>query len=227
MNQIEELRTLLYPLGFIASIAFALRFLIQWISSEKSKESTVSTGFWKVSIVGNILMTLHTFIQVQYPLCLIQACNAIISWRNLDLMQKSYKKITYPLLLLLGSIFLVTIGFILQGKIFYGSFIWVRNPVLPWNTHTADSVSVYWHIFGFLGAFLFSSRFWIQWIQAEKNQKSTLGKSFWWISLAGASLAIAYFIRLGDLVNILGYGFGIIPYARNLILINRTEKKRA
>lgn len=31
----EALRELLYPLGFISSLAFTARFLIQWMESEK------------------------------------------------------------------------------------------------------------------------------------------------------------------------------------------------
>jgi lipid-A-disaccharide synthase-like uncharacterized protein len=42
-------------LGLIGQILFALRFLIQWIATERSGESTVPAAFWHLSVVASIL----------------------------------------------------------------------------------------------------------------------------------------------------------------------------
>lgn len=222
----EAWRTFLYPLGFIASFCFSLRFLIQWIISERKKESFVPPIFWQLSLCANIAMCIHTFIQVQYPFCLIQAINAVISWRNLNLMKekKSQKTLKFTLFLLLLSTGLISFLFMIEGFMLYGEVDWVRTPTLPWQLNPSQPLSLEWHILGFVGGVIFAMRFWIQWIEIEKMGKSFLSRSFWGWSLLGALLALVYFIKLTDWVNILGYGLGIIPYLRNLFLTSQKVK---
>jgi lipid-A-disaccharide synthase len=76
---------------------------------------------------------------------------------------------------------------------------------------------------GFTGLLLFNSRFWVQWWSSEKRDSSYLGASFWWLSLIGDTLCLIYFIRLGDIVNLAGPLFGLIPYIRNLMLIKKNS----
>lgn len=221
----EQWRALLYPLGFIASFIFGARFILQWLRSEKLGKSSVSSSFWKVSLMGNGLMALHTFIQVQYFLCIIQTCNAILSWRNLNLMRPldQRKSIAFTFTLLISALLLPTLAFTIEGYLLYGEVDWVRTPTVPWSDHSGIPLPLAWHLLGFLGTLIFSLRFWLQWWSSEKLQKSYLGLTFWWVSLCGAMLALVYFIRLGDWVNILGYGVGIIPYARNLMLLRKAK----
>lgn len=221
----EDWRTFLYPLGFIASFFFGARFILQWILSEKKRESHITSYFWTLSLIGNLLMAVHTFIQVQYPFCVIQTCNAVLSWRNLELMKKNAKVQSIPsiFLLLASAIALTTLGFIVEGLFLYDTIDWVRTPTLPWANEEGIPLPLGWHILGFVGATLFALRFWMQWWFAEKHQKSYLAPSFWWFSIVGASLALIYFIRLQDWVNIVGYGLGIIPYIRNIMLLNKNN----
>lgn len=41
--------------GLTGSIIFGLRFLIQWIASERAKKSVIPFGFWECSALGSIL----------------------------------------------------------------------------------------------------------------------------------------------------------------------------
>ena len=43
---VDSLRHLLYPLGYLASFLFGLRFYVQWFQSEKAGRTTVSKSFW-------------------------------------------------------------------------------------------------------------------------------------------------------------------------------------
>lgn len=219
----DDWRSLLYPLGFLSALAFGIRFIIQWLQSEKAHKSVVPSSFWKLSLSGNLLLMLHSFIQMQYHVCIVQVWNGIISWRNLDLMQSSKPPVALKTViwLLIGGTLLISFAFALQDWMFDQPSDWFRVPTPPWETAKDHSVSFIWHLIGTIGYVLFSSRFWIQWIVAEKAHASQLPLSFWWLSLGGALLSLAYFIRIGDSVNLIGPLIGIVPYIRNLMLMKR------
>lgn len=217
---IDTLRSSLYFLGFFANILFAGRFFVQWIQSEKRRESFVSRGFWRLSFLAHFTMCLHGYIQLQYPICLIQGLNACIAWRNLNLMGKKACSFSRTLWLLLFTTLSLTLLFFFQG-----SQEWMRAPTLPWSGSAAARASLLWHLTGSFGMFLFASRYWVQWWLAEKHQQSFLGRAFWWISCIGALFSLSYAFRLNDPVNILGFSVGLIPYIRNLMLIQKKARE--
>lgn len=218
---IDHWREVLYPLGFISSLAFTARFLVQWMGSEIKGRSIVTETFWKISLVGNGSLLVHSIIQGQFHVALIQACNGVISWRNLNLMQPPCKQVSLKttLIIMVLSLLAVPIAFAFQGL-----ESWFRMPVWLWQQ---TQISMGWHIAGFTGLVLFNSRFWVQWWYAEKSQASALQPSFWWMSLIGDLFCLAYFIHLRDIVNLIGPAFGLIPYVRNLMLIYKSKKIKA
>lgn len=228
---IEQWRSLLYPLGFLSSICFTARFLVQWLESEKAKKSIVSKSFWRLSLLGNLLLLIHSFIQVQFHICALQAVNAVISWRNLNLMHTQKKPWPFArvLALLALSLGATLLAFILQdvwlknhGELTH-SFHWFRTPSAPWSSLEARLTPWYWHLIGSFSLILFSSRFWIQWWLAERASTSYISPSFWWLSLVGALLSIFYFLEIGDSVNLIGPLFGVVPYLRNLLLLKKAK----
>jgi lipid-A-disaccharide synthase-like uncharacterized protein len=42
--------------GLTGSLVFGLRFLIQWIASERAQKSVIPFGFWECSALGSLLM---------------------------------------------------------------------------------------------------------------------------------------------------------------------------
>lgn len=90
-------------------------------------------------------------------------------------------------------------------------------------TSTRDLI---WLSIGIVAQLAFSARFLIQWISSEKARKSVMPVAFWWFSICGGLLLLAYGIYRGEPVIILGQSFGIIVYARNLWLIY-AERRRA
>lgn len=219
-------RELLYPLGFLSSLAFGLRGLLQWVSSEVQQRSVVTRAFWRLSLVGNLFLMVHSFLQLQFHVCLVQAFNSIISWRNLNLMENKEKQqpLRIVIQLFIASALFVTLGFIFQGLIFgNGNIEWFRLPTPSLEEPSLVKVSAIWHGVGCAALILFSSRFWIQWWHAEQSHASSLNPLFWWISLSGGILTLIYFIRIEDPVNIIGPACGLIPYIRNLMLIYRNR----
>lgn len=216
---------LYYPLGLLPSIFFTLRFLIQWIRSERQGKSYVDALFWKLSIAGNLLLLGHYFLQGQYPFALIQTGNAVISWRNLNLMQAGKPASFKSVLALFGLSFLgISLCFALEAQLI-GEGDWIRAPQSS-KAPPADPGWL-WHAVGIAGQALFASRFWVQWWGSEKHKKSELGSAFWWLSLIGSAISVAYFLQISDVISILNQSFGMIPYARNLILLRKARLQHA
>ena len=81
-----------------------------------------------------------------------------------------------------------------------------------------------WLIIGFVGQALFGARFIIQWVVSEKKRESTIPLAFWYCSIGGVVVLLAYAIHKQDPVFIVGQSLGCIIYIRNLILIDRKKK---
>jgi lipid-A-disaccharide synthase-like uncharacterized protein len=79
----------------------------------------------------------------------------------------------------------------------------------------------YWLYLGFAGQLLFGLRFLVQWVASERKGESIIPIYFWYLSLIGSMILLAYAIFRRDPVFILGQSTGFIVYMRNLMLIYR------
>lgn len=214
----EQWRVSLYLLGLIPQALFGIRFLMQWLVSEWLHRSTVPRLFWQLSLLGNVMMLAHASCQLQYHIAVIQATNGVIAWRNLDLMGRRRASTAITLALLLLVSLAVTVLFLWIEPQGFSS--WFRTPQLPW-LGGPDSLIWQWHLFGTIALILFSSRFWLQWWQAECEQESHLGLLFWSITSIGNIMLFIYFWQLRDIVNGLGPLLMTIPAIRNISLLRR------
>lgn len=82
-----------------------------------------------------------------------------------------------------------------------------------------------WLVIGFLGQGLFTMRFVIQWIMSEKVRRSIIPVAFWYFSVGGGCVLLAYAIYREDPVFIAGQAGGLIVYGRNLYLIFREKRE--
>ena len=87
-------------------------------------------------------------------------------------------------------------------------------------------MSKLWLGIGFFAQLLFSARFLVQWLASERAGKSIVPLLFWYLSIGGSALLLAYAVYRKDPVFILGQSMGIFIYTRNLYLIRR-EKRAA
>src|SRR5450432_3840539 len=78
-----------------------------------------------------------------------------------------------------------------------------------------------WKVVGWLGNVVFFSRFFVQWYATEKKKRVVVPTAFWWLSLTGSLLLLAYSLHKQDSVFIFAYLFTWIPYIRNLIIHRR------
>jgi lipid-A-disaccharide synthase-like uncharacterized protein len=78
-----------------------------------------------------------------------------------------------------------------------------------------------WLAVGFAGQALFASRFIIQWFKSEMEGRSVIPLAFWYCSLGGGVVLLAYAVYKRDPVFIIGQASGLVVYGRNLYLIYR------
>src|SRR5712664_4513843 len=81
-----------------------------------------------------------------------------------------------------------------------------------------------WVILGFVAHGFFTMRFVVQWIASERARKSVIPVAFWFFSIGGGALLLVYALYIRDPVFILGQGFGLFVYLRNLHFVFRERK---
>jgi lipid-A-disaccharide synthase-like uncharacterized protein len=84
-----------------------------------------------------------------------------------------------------------------------------------------------WLAVGFIGQILFGSRFFVQLLKSELEGKSVIPLAFWYLSIGGGLITLAYAMHLGKmglpfLVAQLG---GLAVYFRNLHLVYRERAR--
>lgn len=70
-------------LGFLGQTVFGLRFVVQWIASERAKKSVVPLSFWYLSLVGSITLLTYAIYRVDWVFIAGFSLNMIIYVRNL------------------------------------------------------------------------------------------------------------------------------------------------
>ena len=78
--------------GFMGQICFTMRFLVQWIVSEKRKQSVIPVAFWYLSLLGGGILLIYAC-HIKDPVFIAgQAFGAIVYSRNLVLLKKQTGK---------------------------------------------------------------------------------------------------------------------------------------
>lgn len=93
--------------------------------------------------------------------------------------------------------------------------------------NTTSWGGVIWVCVGFVAQVAFTGRVIVQWLVSERERRSVVPASYWWISLFGGIVLFAYFGWRQDLVAILGQAPGIVVYGRNLRLLYKHRRREA
>ena len=84
----EAIPLWLLTLGILAQLIFTLRFIYQWIHSERKKESTLPMGFWILSLIGASLILTYAIIRRDPVLFIGHLFGVIIYTRNAILIRR-------------------------------------------------------------------------------------------------------------------------------------------
>lgn len=79
--------------GFFSQFVFFLRFVVQWIESERKKQSVIPMSFWYLSIAGAILIFIYALKRGDPVFIAGQGLALIIYFRNIVLRNKSEKPV--------------------------------------------------------------------------------------------------------------------------------------
>jgi lipid-A-disaccharide synthase-like uncharacterized protein len=95
------------------------------------------------------------------------------------------------------------------------------------NAHFLGKEWSWWLAVGWLGNAIFSSRFLVQWYATEKKKQVVVPGAFWWMSLSGSLVLLAYSLFYKhDSVFIFSFAFSWLPYMRNLVIHYRHAQLR-
>lgn len=85
----EDIPMWLLVLGIVAQIIFTLRFVYQWIHSERQKISTLPMGFWVLSLIGASMILTYAIIRKDPVLFVGHLFGLAIYARNAYLIRQS------------------------------------------------------------------------------------------------------------------------------------------
>ena len=75
-------------LGFIAQGMFTMRFLVQWIATERAGHSVIPLGFW---IAGGLLLLVYALYRKDPVFIAGQAFGVFVYLRNLHFVMRDRK----------------------------------------------------------------------------------------------------------------------------------------
>jgi lipid-A-disaccharide synthase-like uncharacterized protein len=76
-------------IGYVAQALFAMRFVVQWIASERAKRSVVPTAFWFFSIGGGAMLLGYALYRKDPVFIIGQAFGLFVYLRNLQFVLRS------------------------------------------------------------------------------------------------------------------------------------------
>jgi len=79
--------TLWLSVGFLGQAFFSMRFLVQWIASERKKESVIPVSFWFFSIGGGLTLLIYAVYRLDPVFIVGQGAGLFVYLRNLFLIR--------------------------------------------------------------------------------------------------------------------------------------------
>lgn len=195
---------LITSVGLLAQAFFSARTLVQWILSERARKVLSPTLFWALSLAGSALLAAYGWLREDFAIVAGQMVSYYVYVWNLNIKGVRMPRLCWLLLLAFP---VVAISFVIGDA---GQFM--RNFLMR------DDIPAGLLVFGTSGQLLMTLRFIYQWWYSSRLGSSELPPLFWWISLSGAAISFIYGIFRHDIVLLLGQGFGLIVYLRNIYL---------
>lgn len=85
----DNIATWLLVLGIVGQVVFTFRFVLQWLYSERIRESVLPLSFWYCSLIGSLLIITYAIIRKDAVLIIGQAFGFVVYARNIMLSFKN------------------------------------------------------------------------------------------------------------------------------------------
>ena len=92
LKSLSNIEIIFLIIGFIGQGLFASRFIVQWIYSEKKRESSIPISFWYLSIFGGMGLLIYALSRKDPVIITGQLFGILIYTRNLILIYKKKAK---------------------------------------------------------------------------------------------------------------------------------------
>lgn len=79
-------------LGIVSQLVFTLRFVYQWLYSEKTKTSHLPVGFWRLSVLGASLILTYAIFRKDPVLFIGHIAGLVIYVRNIFIWKKQLRE---------------------------------------------------------------------------------------------------------------------------------------
>jgi lipid-A-disaccharide synthase-like uncharacterized protein len=79
-------------IGFAGQALFTARFLVQWIASERKRDSVVPVAFWWLSLLGGLTLLSYASYRQDPVIIVGQGMGLIVYARNLMLVGKAKRR---------------------------------------------------------------------------------------------------------------------------------------
>lgn len=79
--------------GLIGQIIFTMRFVVQWIASERAGKSVTPRSFWHLSIGGSFILLGYALYRRDVVIIIGQAFGSFVYLRNLALIDREHAQI--------------------------------------------------------------------------------------------------------------------------------------
>ena len=74
--------------GLAGQMIFGARFIIQWLASERKKESHIPITFWWISLLGGVITTVYAIHRRDTVFTIGQGAGLVVYVRNLMLIYR-------------------------------------------------------------------------------------------------------------------------------------------
>jgi lipid-A-disaccharide synthase-like uncharacterized protein len=78
-------------IGFFGQAMFSMRFLVQWLYSERMKQSIVPLAFWYFSIAGGVTLLSYAIYKLDPVFIVGQGAGLFVYLRNLQLLHRDQR----------------------------------------------------------------------------------------------------------------------------------------
>lgn len=78
--------------GLFGQSLFMMRFVVQWVQSERAKKSVIPEMFWYLSVGGGLMVLLYAIHQRDLVFILSQSLGTLIYLRNIQLIWRQKRQ---------------------------------------------------------------------------------------------------------------------------------------